>query len=814
MYKKNRVWSTVSLLLFISIFFVLPGIVFATDVTIQSDGSIETGISNTLGNLKVIGGSGEHAIGGVSSGTGVAGIYGINTDTSNYGGIGTSSFGVYGNSVSGYAGYFAGDVTVTGNLIVDGFITGTGGDHDHDEAYPPIVHIHSGDDITGGTILDIYIDPGITRDNEVMSIVLANDGSGSGLDADKLDGIDSSGFSDALHGHTTLETRLSTLESEEAKSFITRSARAVSDRAYIAEPELENWIKAVQKGGYMHPMRLLTEVDTNGDGVITAGTDFNNLNLSTVGVVTTFIQSRNAMDEDSPFNDAIPLWVNGGPVVNQPACNAVASNNSGQITLCYTPAEDYRITNIFVSASDNNSPANLLYSKSVTGVSDISRRADIIESAEEEVSELEKWIAAVKKGGAGHLQRLFTEVDMDGDGTVEPTETNLALATVGVVTQFIAKQTYIGLVSPWDASNELWRNGGAVAEQAACDTVAAANEGHITLCYEVTGGESTGIQMLYISTSDNSGNVVYSKLLTVTSDIAQIRDAFIESAKEEVPELEKWVKAVQKGGIYNSQRLFNDVDMDGDGTVDADETNLLLAVNGMVTQWMVAQTNIGLVSPWDSGDPLWVYGGAVAEQEHCDTVAVANPGQITLCYEGSGGEGAGIKVLYISASDNSSTPVNVYSKSIAFHYDVQRRDAIVELAKEEVSELEKWMAAVRKASTPDGTLTEVDTNGDGVVAPGGDMTNNDLAVVGMVNVFIGSRMIMEQISPWNHDDLWADGGGAVNQPACNLAAQANPGQITLCYNPFQDETIEYIFISVSDNNSTPNLIYTKTISAN
>jgi hypothetical protein len=52
-------------------------------------------------------------------------------------------------------------------------------------------HTHSGTDITGGTVAEARIDPSLARDGEVMPTVRANDGPGSGLDADKLDGLDS-----------------------------------------------------------------------------------------------------------------------------------------------------------------------------------------------------------------------------------------------------------------------------------------------------------------------------------------------------------------------------------------------------------------------------------------------------------------------------------------------------------------------------------------------------------------------------------------------------------------------------------------------
>lgn len=103
---------------------VMCSYVFANDILIDEDGDIITGTSNSSGNLKVKGGSGEHGVVGESSGTGGAGVFGKNTDVNNYGLLGNDSYGVYGNSSSGYAGYFEGDARVTGNLTIDGNIEG------------------------------------------------------------------------------------------------------------------------------------------------------------------------------------------------------------------------------------------------------------------------------------------------------------------------------------------------------------------------------------------------------------------------------------------------------------------------------------------------------------------------------------------------------------------------------------------------------------------------------------------------------------------------------------------------------------------
>ncbi len=61
-------------------------------------------------------------------------------------------------------------------------------------SYSLVGHPHSGTDITSGTVSAARIDGTIARDSEIMPTVLANDGSSSGLDADYLDGSNSTSF--------------------------------------------------------------------------------------------------------------------------------------------------------------------------------------------------------------------------------------------------------------------------------------------------------------------------------------------------------------------------------------------------------------------------------------------------------------------------------------------------------------------------------------------------------------------------------------------------------------------------------------------
>ncbi|MBI5664778.1 MAG: hypothetical protein HZC49_06795 [Nitrospirae bacterium] len=125
---------------------LLASNVFADDVYIDSSGNVTTGVPSA-GNLEVTGSSAEKAIVGQSSGTGGAGVYGINSTYGNYGFLGygdaASNYGVYGYSSNGYAGYFGsssvavygysaggwagyfqGNARVTGNLTIDGQLLG------------------------------------------------------------------------------------------------------------------------------------------------------------------------------------------------------------------------------------------------------------------------------------------------------------------------------------------------------------------------------------------------------------------------------------------------------------------------------------------------------------------------------------------------------------------------------------------------------------------------------------------------------------------------------------------------------------------
>ncbi len=137
-----------------------------------------------------------------------------------------------------------------------------------------------------------------------------------------------------------------------------------------------------------------------------------------------------------------------------------------------------------------------------------------------------------------------------------------------------------------------------------------------------------------------------------------------------------------------------------------------------------------------------------------------------------------------------------------------RHGGIYRVSGASVPELQGWIHAVRKAGSIFGGRLDVDTNGDLVIALP-DLTNNALAGAGMITTFIDSKTVN---SPWDGSiPLWNNGNVTANQAGCDVVAAANPGQVTLCYAPAEDQSIRMVFMSASDGAGI--IIYQKSISA-
>jgi hypothetical protein len=75
----------------------------------------------------------------------------------------------------------------------------------HASEFSPVVHEHHGTDITSGVVPAPRISGTIARDSEILPTVLANDGTGSTLDADLLDGQEAVDFAASAHNHYSLD---------------------------------------------------------------------------------------------------------------------------------------------------------------------------------------------------------------------------------------------------------------------------------------------------------------------------------------------------------------------------------------------------------------------------------------------------------------------------------------------------------------------------------------------------------------------------------------------------------------------------------
>ncbi len=143
-----------------------------------------------------------------------------------------------------------------------------------------------------------------------------------------------------------------------------------------------------------------------------------------------------------------------------------------------------------------------------------------------------------------------------------------------------------------------------------------------------------------------------------------------------------------------------------------------------------------------------------------------------------------------------------------------RKGAVTRSAESSAPELAGWIISAKKAGSAQGLLTEVDTDGNGVVEPGVDDNNNTLATtpIGKWIALHAVGAILAQSSPWaGGTALYADGGVIGTLALCDAAATA--GQITLCYTPADDGTITNVFMVAKDNAATPVTIWSKTVSA-
>ncbi len=134
------------------------------------------------------------------------------------------------------------------------------------------------------------------------------------------------------------------------------------------------------------------------------------------------------------------------------------------------------------------------------------------------------------------------------------------------------------------------------------------------------------------------------------------KGAVTRVAESSLPELQAWINSVKKGGMpapCAGQGLLIEVDMNGNGQVEAAETNCNLHTAGIAATWITTNAaHAAEQSPW-GGVPLWLDGGVALTQLLCENAAGA--GQITLCYNPD--DDADIQQMFIVARDVTGTTV-------------------------------------------------------------------------------------------------------------------------------------------------------------
>jgi prepilin-type N-terminal cleavage/methylation domain-containing protein len=149
-----------------------------------------------------------------------------------------------------------------------------------------------------------------------------------------------------------------------------------------------------------------------------------------------------------------------------------------------------------------------------------------------------------------------------------------------------------------------------------------------------------------------------------------------------------------------------------------------------------------------------------------------------------------------------------------------KKGAITRVSEASVPEFQAWMNSAKKAGSVQGGLTEVDSDGNGSVEATVDMTNDTLALTGVVTQWIVAHSggVNPEKSPWNSTkNLWVSGAGAADLNTCEGTAAGNRAQITLCWSTANSATenaeISQIMIVAKDNATAPNTLYKKTVSA-
>ncbi|UCH09931.1 MAG: hypothetical protein JSU61_12070 [Fidelibacterota bacterium] len=204
-------------------------------------------------------------------------------------------------------------------------------DGQHASAFAGVIHAHAGEDITSGTVADARIDAALARDNEIITIVRAGDGAGSGLHADSLDGLDASDFAPVVHTHSGTDI---TSPVDKADSADVAPWNGITDIPAGFADGVDNI------GGDGHSLDApdgdpLDAVYVDNEGRVGIG---KNNPATALDVSGTIIADSIVTNSGASIGDM--LWINGGEAVNFVSVeDNYTTSDTDRVVLCIFPME-------------------------------------------------------------------------------------------------------------------------------------------------------------------------------------------------------------------------------------------------------------------------------------------------------------------------------------------------------------------------------------------------------------------------------------------------------------------------------------------
>jgi prepilin-type N-terminal cleavage/methylation domain-containing protein len=133
-----------------------------------------------------------------------------------------------------------------------------------------------------------------------------------------------------------------------------------------------------------------------------------------------------------------------------------------------------------------------------------------------------------------------------------------------------------------------------------------------------------------------------------------------------------------------------------------------------------------------------------------------------------------------------------------------RKGAVTRAGAAAESDIQGWLSSSLKTGAAAQALVENDTNWDGVI-DSNDMNNNALRGV-VASQYVSARNNAGERSPWvANASLWALGTG--NLDTTPTVCTGSAGQVTIT------QSGNSISLEACDNQATPNVVYSKIISA-